>query len=1096
MALLSRGTGGIPDVRNAIDGYEEASPLYGFVQYRRRKVVLSYLPEDLSRLVKGKRSYTVCFVECWHPWFKADAILETCLARTTVQFQSVLDKFTPHDTVFSLSKSTDLTESALSSACLLHAASGSITSSSSSLRRRRLMEITEDAEENTPDKDESQAQSPVSETPQRPFSQRSDATVTASQRAPSRLHQKTSASDQPEPETNASDVSSTIDNFPAPPSVSFDHSSERASLHRSFRDELSNAPSDPRRFSQSSRPSVRDLDHISPYATPKVKRGPRPSVEPSSRPRSQNKRPVASLPAGVRSSALRKPSPNTTPLRPRSQGNPVATPMSGKGAAPGVPPLLVPPLSMPIPRPHISPGAKSLSAVSTSGLSPEKERLMKALQQRKKQMEKRSGQSKQKQASAETDENKENVGYRQLNHDEGAAAVDNYKPRPDQSTEPRNEATSFISPVQSKPDSAVDMVVSDSDGDQHSSTITTTSLTTRTTAPTTTIDKEQTNNNHNTDDVADDHLGEEEKEPTADDFPIPVSSSAGIDSKPEDGPRSPSAVDGPLENKSGNAPENEIVVSPPPTNPPPNSSEQEVDAAPETFPRPDTSTTIPDASSNPIAPIDCDSQHDSPTPESSDPVRQHVTERREKRKPYLEPIQVPTPEYSDEDNLLSDDSFMEELKSATVQEAKPVSVGSPVFADNGDEQPASSPSPETQVNTRAVSNPTAAVESQSANLQAVAGGRSVSSTYLETAAGPKSPVLVARKVNVSSGISSRIKALEKFTGNRDVPATATPPNMAGSHAAQSFETFRKRASISQPPGSLNSPAISRSASTSRPTSQAANLTRDDPQSGLNGTQTTSSVSVTARIVRDADGASPDNQFQASPLTVEHETSGAPVSANLTAESATDSREERSMSTSSAGSGAPTIQRSESRMSVSSKNEGEDKKASRASRLLNRMSSITSNSRKSLLGALSPSGSLKGEEDIMTPEKSPEPESPPASAPVPAKAPELQAIDIGEVNVQFPDTLLWKRRFVRIDDKGYLVLTPANVDSTGRNMTKKYHLTEFRTPCLPDEDCQELPNSIVLDFLDGSTLQCACESRQGQASVLQSKLSRLTLKKRR
>lgn len=60
MALLSRGTGGVPDVRNAIDGYEEGSPLYGFVQYRRRKVVLSYLPEDLSRLVKGKRSYTVC----------------------------------------------------------------------------------------------------------------------------------------------------------------------------------------------------------------------------------------------------------------------------------------------------------------------------------------------------------------------------------------------------------------------------------------------------------------------------------------------------------------------------------------------------------------------------------------------------------------------------------------------------------------------------------------------------------------------------------------------------------------------------------------------------------------------------------------------------------------------------------------------------------------------------------------------------------------------------------------------------------------------------------------------------------------------------
>lgn len=43
----------MPEVRNSVDGYEEVSPLYGFLQYRRRKVVLSYLPEGLSRLVQG-----------------------------------------------------------------------------------------------------------------------------------------------------------------------------------------------------------------------------------------------------------------------------------------------------------------------------------------------------------------------------------------------------------------------------------------------------------------------------------------------------------------------------------------------------------------------------------------------------------------------------------------------------------------------------------------------------------------------------------------------------------------------------------------------------------------------------------------------------------------------------------------------------------------------------------------------------------------------------------------------------------------------------------------------------------------------------------
>ena len=43
----------MPEVRNAIDKYEETSPLYGFLQYRRRKVVLRYMPEGLSRLIQG-----------------------------------------------------------------------------------------------------------------------------------------------------------------------------------------------------------------------------------------------------------------------------------------------------------------------------------------------------------------------------------------------------------------------------------------------------------------------------------------------------------------------------------------------------------------------------------------------------------------------------------------------------------------------------------------------------------------------------------------------------------------------------------------------------------------------------------------------------------------------------------------------------------------------------------------------------------------------------------------------------------------------------------------------------------------------------------
>lgn len=43
----------MPEVRNVIANYPENSPLYGFLQYRRRKVVIRYMPESLSRLVQG-----------------------------------------------------------------------------------------------------------------------------------------------------------------------------------------------------------------------------------------------------------------------------------------------------------------------------------------------------------------------------------------------------------------------------------------------------------------------------------------------------------------------------------------------------------------------------------------------------------------------------------------------------------------------------------------------------------------------------------------------------------------------------------------------------------------------------------------------------------------------------------------------------------------------------------------------------------------------------------------------------------------------------------------------------------------------------------
>jgi hypothetical protein len=441
----------------------------------------------------------------------------------------------------------------------------------------------------------------------------------------------------------------------------------------------------------------------------------------------------------------------------------------------------------------------------------------------------------------------------------------------------------------------------------------------------------------------------------------------------------------------------------------------------------------------------------------------------QRRRKHLEPIQVPTQEFSDDDCLLSDDSFMEELRSATVQEARPVSVKSP----NGGDQ--------SWKGSRAVSSPY--LTSPSA-MQALAVGRSASSSHVDN--GSSTPVLMAKKINVSSGISSRIKALEKFSSREGTASGPTPLN--GPSASSSFEELRKRASVSFPNGTI--PDFSRAPSVNHHDARPVSSNRR-----------TNSISVTARIVRDtsvspgSSGIEPSESdvlnLQASPLTVEQHETNDEISNNQTVESPAPTVEDRTMSMSSAGSSRQVtpVSRPASRLSLSSRSKADEnsqsasptdeKKGSRASRLMRRMSSMTSTSRRSIIGALSPP--VKEESAVSPLGNS-------AISNSSSRQTLSEPVEIGEVNVQFPETLLWKRRFMRIDEDGYVVLTPGTNDASARNMIKRYHLSEFRTPCLPDEDMQELPNSILLDFLDGSTLQCACESRQGQSWTLQSKLS--------
>lgn len=167
---------------------------------------------------------------------------------------------------------------------------------------------------------------------------------------------------------------------------------------------------------------------------------------------------------------------------------------------------------------------------------------------------------------------------------------------------------------------------------------------------------------------------------------------------------------------------------------------------------------------------------------------------------------------------------------------------------------------------------------------------------------------------------------------------------------------------------------------------------------------------------------------------------------------------------------------ESKSSVSG-----DKKKSRAGRFMRRLSSLSGSRGKiSTLPGISPT---VAEEDSLL---SPEPHQAAALArPSTTGTPAIVSY-LGDVNVQFPDTLLWKRRNMCLDASGFLILSalPAQNGRPAQTGTKRYHLSEFRAPYTPDVEVQELPNSVVLDLREGSGVQVACEDRSGQMAVLQ------------
>lgn len=55
--IFNFGSGGLSEARAALLDYDEKSPLYGFLLFRRRKVLLKYVPQGTSRLLQGAPNF-------------------------------------------------------------------------------------------------------------------------------------------------------------------------------------------------------------------------------------------------------------------------------------------------------------------------------------------------------------------------------------------------------------------------------------------------------------------------------------------------------------------------------------------------------------------------------------------------------------------------------------------------------------------------------------------------------------------------------------------------------------------------------------------------------------------------------------------------------------------------------------------------------------------------------------------------------------------------------------------------------------------------------------------------------------------------------
>ena len=1086
---------------------------------------------------------------------------------------------------------------------MLHTSIASFNSSTSSLHRRRLGEITEDVEEGGggAERRKSGLRHSILSDAESGFKEGRN-NVTSQATATSSLFPVSHLPDNKDPSTPASIISPipTFDkSLPATPEQSpGKRPSSRVADHEATaagedqippRSEDQRPSLDSRRSSQSKRPLALDTDRANssynPYK-PNVKLGPRPSAQRPQTPSSRGEaRPVANLPNSIRVSTRPPPAasrpPSSASHRPISQQSNKIGHSTLVARHDSIPPPPLPP-----PPVHISalyhpsntylinrPASPALSVTTSvdasitsrapSGITPEKQRLMKALQLRKKQQMVKtsllepSNQDTPSQDSAETTQIYPPPNRLRTSDNEDSSHDLPSLPRQSsvaQSQEP--PSSTDIAPSVSAQEAAiqndimarsmestrVDSSLDSKDIDVLSSTIDSESATSEATAPS---------------------LKSTAIVQTTSPVLPPITPhnrlSIGVSSPFEQDEMEKLRQTNTIANSSTIAEEEEVdtTFQPPQSLPEP---VPPVETIPEQIPqlKPATLDTAnkeaPQLGTHPQITVE------------GEPVLSTSAEKRESgsaggrtgRRDMLEQDKdIASLEASD---ISDDESLYDELQTATVEEAKSVIVArSPRHAVFNRGSPERQQAPNRSVS---MQNHKTEESSKSTTERAKAeAGRSASfplPAWLPAADSAQS--LLVKKTNVSTGISKRIQALEIFSGRTE--AGSSSPNQAALPSPPLTSGLVKKRMSSHSPNETpvrytstrTSPAQQAHypSPTSTPTLTPAAadhqsaLVQDNVSHAelLTPRRKVDSISVTARIVKDPIetksiesrniSKSVAMNLHRSPLVVEHEEEESPrqhevssatqrdVEPHALKESevkATDNpnSERRRLSMSSNHSNPGQMPQTESftkrlsmtirhartgsgnlpRSASDSSSTADDKmgKESRKARLIRRMSVLTGGSRRSMASAFG-SNTLRHEESPSGVAQPPEPiaELSGEISPVDSSSGESHAhvVDIGDVNIQFPDTLLWKRRFMRIDDQGFLILTPPTMEANKRGISRRFHLSDIKKPSLPPLEREELPWSIVLDFEDGTCLQVACESRYAQGQVLRSRLPKVSI----